>query len=57
MKIERKDYWIDIFAEEDRAIKRKDDTRTTSTCTSVCIPLSQDPNEWEDCEYGEEVRA
>ena len=54
MRIERQSYGIDIYAEPDMAIRHKDDPRSKTTCTSVCIPLAQDPNDWEDCEYGED---
>ena len=54
MTIETKTYGIEIFADEGKAIRHKDDPQTKTKMTSVCIPLSQDPNEWLDCEYGED---
>ena len=54
MTIETKTYGIEIFADEGKAIRHKDDPQTKTKMTSVCIPLAQDPNEWLDCEYGDE---
>ena len=54
MTIETKTYGIEIFADEGKAIRHKDDPRAKTTMTSVCIPLAQDPNEWRDCEYSED---
>ena len=54
MTIETKTYGHEIFADEGKAIRHKDDPHVKTAMTSVCIPLSQDPNEWLDCEYGED---
>ena len=54
MTIETKTYGIEIFADEGKAIRHKDDPHVKTTMTSVCIPLAQDPNEWLDCEYGDD---
>ena len=54
MEVIRKTYGIEIFADEGKAIRHKDDPNTKTTMTSVCIPLAQDPGEWSDCEYGED---
>ena len=54
MKIETKTYGHEIFADDGKAIRHKDDPQTKTTMTSVCIPLVQSPDEWRDCEYGED---
>ena len=54
MTIETKTYGIEIFADEGKAIRHKDDPHEKSTMTSVCIPLAQDQNDWRDCEYGDD---
>lgn len=54
MTIETKTYGIEIFADEGKAIRHKDDPHEKSTMTSVCIPLSQSPDDWSDCEYGDD---
>ena len=54
MKIETKAYGHEIYADEGKAIRHKDDPHIKTTMTSVCIPLAQDPNDWRDCEYGDD---
>ena len=54
MKIETKTYGHEIYAGEGKAIRHKDDSHTKSTMTSVCIPLEQSPDDWRDCEYGDD---
>lgn len=56
MKIETKTYGHEIYADEGKAIRHKDDSHTKSTMTSVCIPLTQYPDDWLDCEYGDDEK-
>ena len=54
MTIIEKPYGHEIYADEGKAIRHKDDPQTKTTMTSVCIPLVQSPDEWRDCEYGDD---
>ena len=54
MTIETKTYGHEIYADEGKAIRHKDDPHDKTTMTSVCIPLAQSPDDWRDCEYGED---
>ena len=42
-----------LEAEAGMALKRKDDSATMSTVTSVSLSASDSPDNWEDCEYGD----
>ena len=41
-----------LTAEQGKAIRHKGETGP-STITMVAIPANADPNDWEDCDYGE----